>query len=272
MKNQYINNANKPLIIGFAGRAGSGKTSVAESIVPKGSLSLSKHGVKWDHIFFALPLYELASAKKNIKGFNQASRRLYAIHDVLYDLFGGSPIGDVPSYDELTKMVHQVYDLEIEPEGVKPRTFLQKAGDLCRDFDKDCFTKWAIRKSNLLYRKYITELSLVDLDSYLGESEQVAIIISDVRFENEAQAILDQPNGIVVYFDASDQTLNERILKRDGKPMTSEQLNHKSEKYIENIKNIATVIISSDNMSVEEQANATLKQIGIIKEQHAKDN
>jgi len=272
MENKYIKNNNKPLIIGFAGRAGSGKTSVAENIVPKGSISLNKHGIKWDHIFFALPLYELASAKKNIKGFNQSSRRLYAIHDVLYDLFGSSPIADVPSYDDLIEMVHEVYDLAIEPEGVKPRTFLQKTGDICRNFDKDCFTKWAIRKSNSLYRKYITELASTDIDSYLDQSEQMAIIISDVRFENEAQAILDQPNGIVVYFDASNETLNERILKRDGKPMTDEQLNHKSEKYIENIKNIATIIISSDNMSVEEQANATLKQIGIIKEQYAKDN
>jgi len=55
----------QPIIIGLAGKAGSGKTSVAESIVPKGSFDTNKYGMKWDHLFYALPLYEMASIKKN---------------------------------------------------------------------------------------------------------------------------------------------------------------------------------------------------------------
>jgi uridine kinase len=35
---------NQPIIIGLAGKAGSGKTSVAESIIPKGSLDATKFG------------------------------------------------------------------------------------------------------------------------------------------------------------------------------------------------------------------------------------
>jgi pantothenate kinase-related protein Tda10 len=41
---------NEPIIIGLAGRAGSGKTSVAENIVPKGSIETTRYGMKWDHI------------------------------------------------------------------------------------------------------------------------------------------------------------------------------------------------------------------------------
>jgi len=62
---------NQPIIIGLAGKAGSGKTSVAESIIPKGSLDATKFGYRWDHLFFALPLYEMYSIKKNIMGANE---------------------------------------------------------------------------------------------------------------------------------------------------------------------------------------------------------
>lgn len=266
-----IKDESYPIVLGFAGKAGSGKTSVAEHIVPKGSVNVDKFGIKWDHIFFALPLYDLASSKKNIMGANEKSRKLYAIHQTLYDLFGGSPIANVPSYDALVEMTHALYDMPIEPEGQKPRTFLQKAGDVCREFDQDCFTKWAIRKSNSIYRSYIKGQLLEDesMDYDPDLSSKMAVIISDVRFENEAKEILDHPNGVLVCFDASEETLNDRIIKRDGKPMTSEQKSHKSEQYIDSIKDIATLIVNSDNMSVEEQAEYTLMQLGIKEEVNA---
>lgn len=266
-----IKDENYPIVLGFAGKAGSGKTSVAEHIVPKGSVNISKFGINWDHIFFALPLYDLASSKKNIMGSNEKSRRLYAIHHTLYDLFGGSPIANVPLYDDLVEMTHLINAMPIEPEGQKPRTFLQKAGDICRDFDKDCFTKWAIRKSNSLYKNYIKSqiLEQESLDYDPEVSFKMSVIISDVRFENEAKAILDHPNGVLVCFDASEETLNDRIIKRDGRPMTEEQKSHKSEQYIDAIKNIATLVVNSDNMSVEEQAEYTLNQLGIKEEVNA---
>ena len=45
----------QPIIIGLAGKAGSGKTSVAEAIVPKAGFESLRYGMKWDHIFYALP-------------------------------------------------------------------------------------------------------------------------------------------------------------------------------------------------------------------------
>ena len=86
-----------PIIIGLAGKAGAGKTSVAEQIVPKGAIETIKDGMKWDHIFFALPLYEMASIRKNITGERERSRKLFALHEVLYDVYGGSAIGSIPS-------------------------------------------------------------------------------------------------------------------------------------------------------------------------------
>jgi dephospho-CoA kinase len=253
----------QPIIIGLAGKAGSGKTSVAEHLVPKGSIDTSMYGIKWDHIFYALPLYELASIKRSIKGFNENNRQLYAIHDVLFDLYGGSPIGIMPGYEDLVERTKSIYNLNIEPEGIKPRSFLQKAGDICREEYGDCFAKWGVVKAVKLYQSYYKSLSEDE------EENPFAVIISDVRFVNEAEKILNQPNGIVICFDAEQDTLNDRIMKRDGRLMSEEQKNHKSEQEMEMVKSIATHIIKTDNMTVEQQAQATLKTLGILKEQNA---
>jgi cytidylate kinase len=258
-----------PLIIGLAGKAGSGKTSVAEQIVPKGSIENFKYGFNWDHIFFALPLYELASIKKNIMGLNENSRRMYAIHEVLYDIFGGSPIANVPSYPKLVSMVEEIASMKIEPEGVKPRTFLQKSGDLCREFDSDCFSYWGIRKAKQLHTKYIRESQISLSEEIQDEANPFAVLISDVRFENEAQAILNQPNGILITFDASQDTLDGRILKRDGKLMSEEQKSHKSEQFISRIKEISTHVINTDNMNIEQQTLATIEALNKTKEHNA---
>jgi len=248
---------NQPIIIGLAGKAGSGKTSVAESIVPKGSIETTKYGIKWDHIFYALPLYEMASIKKNIQGLNQKRRRMYAIHQVLYDLYGGTSLGDIPEYEDLTSMVEKIYSMPIEPEGIKPRDFLQKAGDICRSISPDCFARWAIIKSSRIYRSYVSQVP-EDEDPY-----PMSVLVSDVRCLNEAEHILKQPNGVVICFEASTETLNERLFKRDGKLMNPEHALHATENGIEEIKNMATLIINTDGMSLEDQTEETLKQLKI---------
>lgn len=245
---------NEPIIVGLAGKAGSGKTSVAENIVPKGSIETTKHGAKWDHIFYALPLYELSTIRRSIKGSNELNRQLYAIHEVLYDIYGGNPLGNIPSYKDFVDRVFAIKDLPIEPEGVKPRSFLQKAGDICRKDFEDCFARWGISKALSTYRKYSKDLEEEIELPYI-------ILISDVRFPNEAEAILSQKNGIVICFEASEETLQERILKRDGTTMNKDQALHRSEQGIEYIKTICTSIINTDNMSIEEQTSATIETI-----------
>lgn len=255
--------AESPIIIGLAGKAGSGKTSVAEYLVPKGSIDSSSYGMKWDHIFFALPLYELASIRRSIRGMNQQDRQLYAIHDVLFDIYGGSALGNIPSYEDLTSRVFEIYNLPMEPEGVKPRSFLQKAGDVCRRDYENCFAQWGIMKAVRMYQKYYKSLE---------ESEPelpYAVLISDVRFENEAEKILKQPNGVVVCFDAEENTLNERLLNRDGKLMDDSQKSHRSEQQIEIIKSMSTCVIKTDNMTIEQQAKETLKALGILEASNA---
>jgi len=253
---------NQPIIIGLAGKAGSGKTSVAESIVPKGSLDAVKFGYRWDHLFFALPLYEMASIKKNIMGINEKSRKLFALHSVLYELYGGSAIGNMPDYEKFVQMVYEIESLSIEPEGVKPREFLQQVGDVCRKNYPDCFVHWALIKSYKLYTQFCNESEDVD-------EAKMAIIISDVRYANEAAAIKKQPNGFLICFDASEETLNNRLLKRDGFVPTKDQSKHTSENGIEEVKKIADIIINTDNMSLEDQTLNTLIALGMKVETNA---
>ena len=112
-------------------------------------------------------------------------------------------------------------------------------------------------KSMELYRKNINEIRKEDGD----EDTPICVIISDVRFINEAQSTLKQPNGIIITYEASDDTLRDRIFKRDGIFMTNEQLNHNSEKEIDLIKEVSTFIINTDNLSIEDQAKTTLQLI-----------
>ncbi len=249
-----------PIILGLAGKAGSGKTSAAEALCPKGSIQTNSSGIIWEHIFHALPLYELASIKKNIKGFNARSRKMYSIHEVLFEIYGKTALGTIPSYEDFVEKVKNIFELPIEEEGIKPRTFLQTAGDICRDGYPECFCHWAVMKSMELYRKNINEVIKEGGD----EDTPICVIISDVRFANEAQSILKQPNGMIITYEASDDVLRDRIFKRDGVYMTDEQLNHNSEKEIDLVKEISTFIINTDNLSIEDQAKATLQ---IVKNQ-----
>lgn len=258
---------NQPIILGLSGKAGSGKTSVAEAILPKGSMETIKYGINWDHIFYALPLYEMASIKKNTIGFNEESRKLYALHNVLYEVYGGSPIGNMPNYDVLVDKVRQINALPIEKEGIKPRTFLQKAGDICREFDPNCFSNWAIIKANKMYRQYVRRAE--DSDNYADLLTPFVVIISDVRYLNEAKGILKQPNGFVISFDADEDILKERLIKRDGKIMDHSQMEHSSELEAEQVKKIASTIINTNHMTLEDQVSATLAFLGIGINQHA---
>jgi len=206
-------------------------------------------------IFYPYPLYEIASIKKNVSGSRKKDRQLFSIHEVLFDLFGGNALGNIPDYHHFIDLVQQLHSMDIEPEGIKPRSFLQKAGDLCRTYDSEVFTKWAIYKASKMHRKIYNSFEYNES----GKETPIAILISDVRFENEAQKILAQPNGIVIYFDATEETRNQRMLKRDGQLMTTLQSGHKSELECDLVKLISSAIIDTNGMSIEEQTNETLK-------------
>jgi dephospho-CoA kinase len=244
-----------PIVVGLAGKAATGKTSVAESIVPKAAFASVKEGFVWDHIFFAMPLYEFYSIRTKIEGLNSESRKLYAIHEVLYELYGSSPIGNIPQYNDLVKLTNEILHKGLMFSGSKPRSFLQEVGDMCRQYDQECFAKWGVRKAKQLHKEYVKSISEED------QQHPHCVLISDVRFENEAEAILSQPNGMLIVYDADPEVRKERILMRDGVMMTEEQMSHKSEKQIDLFIDKASVVIDSSSMTIEEQVMATVESI-----------
>lgn len=248
----------KPIILGLAGKAVTGKTSVAESLVPKASIHQEISGMVWDHIFFALPLYELANIRNHIRGSRQQTRKLYGIHETLYDIFGGTAIGNVPDYDDMIDLVRGINSLPIEPEGIKPRSFLQKAGDLCRSHDENCFANWGINKSKKLYYDYLSSVS--------EESDPLpfTVIISDVRFMNEAEAIKSQENGILITYQADIDVRQERMMARDGRLMSEDEMNHHSELQVDDIAKISDLVMDTSEMSVETQKGLTSEFISSL--------
>jgi hypothetical protein len=51
--------------------------------------------------------------------------------------------------------------------------------------------------------------------------------------------------------------------------MTDEHMNHKSEQQISIVKEMATAVIDTTNMNIEQQTRATLEAIGILEVQSA---
>lgn len=247
--------SNEPIIVGLAGKAATGKTSVAHSIVPKAAFTKEQSGLIWDHIFFAMPLYEFYSIRTKIEGVNSKSRKLFAIHDVVYELYGSSPLGKMPEYHDLVNLVNKIYDEQLPDSDIKPRSFLQKAGDYCRYYDEECFAKWGVRKALKIHNEYISSIE---------EEESVkphCILISDVRFKNEAEHILSKPNSMVIEYTASDEVRRNRIFNRDSVYMTDEQMSHRSELEIDTFKELITASIDSSQLTIEQQVSATINTI-----------
>jgi hypothetical protein len=253
MKHEY--NPNYPIIVGLAGKAATGKTSAAETIVPKASFNNMRDGIMWEHIFFAMPIYELYSIRTKIEGANSQSRKLYSTHEALYDLYGSSPIGNIPNYDDFVKLVYDVVQEPLNFSGGKPRTYLQNIGDLCRAHDEKCFADWGIRKAYKMYREYLRSVKEDE------EANPYCVFISDVRFKNEAEAILAKPNSMLIGYETSDTVRRERIYDRDGVYMTDEQMSHRSEQEIDSFSDLVSVLIDSSSISIEDQASATIEAV-----------
>ena len=274
---------NAPIVVGLAGQAGSGKTVTAVSLAPTaqvmtnscrcthdvsshnqreddtscketdcGCAHLSYEGsIYWTHLFFALPIYRIVTARQKITGDNARNRILYEIHEAIVDLFGRSPIySSIKNYDDLIELVRYVASIPCEPAGEKARTFMQEFGSLCREYGEDVFVNWIRRKTQEEYREFTKEYPP---DKYPGL--RLGVVLSDIRYPNEAQSVIDQPNGILYKFTATPEVLKSRLIDRDGKPLSSEQSSHASENSLGSIPDDKfNAIIDTSEFTVQQQA------------------
>lgn len=225
----------RPYIVAFAGKAGSGKTVMADALAPPaqgGPLTLDTY--RWNRVPFALPIHQIVSIKRQISGENADSRIKFNIHETLYDLFGTS-IGDIPPYDQFCELVSYIGDLPLGSDN-KPRKFMQTVGTVCREYFEDCFAQWMIRRVKLLWAQ---------------SPEPLAIAVDDMRFPNEA-TILKEHDAVLIRLDCNDEVRAERLYRRDGERLDLSAPAHESE-HLKIPEDCFDHIIDTTDLSVAQQ-------------------
>lgn len=256
---------NSPIVLGLAGAAATGKTSAANILAPQTKIQFMGQdnevpSIVWSHLFFALPIYEMATARNNIEGAYARDRMRYSIHSTLVDLFGSSPLFGAPSYTELVGMVEEIATLPFPLDGSKPRSFLQRVGtEICRGWDENCFVKHMSRKIGSEYYRLEKEVEDLDNPPFIG------VVVSDVRFPNEADFIANNRNGILIKLECDDDVRKARQEARDGFLMSEDHDSHASESSVDLIDpSLYTAVIDTTDLSIKEQVN----QINRVVEQY----
>ncbi len=266
-----------PIVLGFAGGYCTGKTSTANGIAPPVRMSLGgeEHDTRpriiWDHLYFALPLYRMATARQSIEGESARDRMHYEILLTMLEVFNANPLYGAPPYNDFLQMVYEIAEYPCPKEG-KPRTFLQHVGtDILRAYDDDIWVKWMDRKIKEEHRKFLWEHREIepccehkcDNPSYDPDAvqPQYGVIISDCRFRNEAQLVAEHPNGILLKFTVEPEVAAERQFERDGYVMNGSQKSHKSEHQWDSIpEEWYTKIIDTTELTLNEQID-TVKDL-----------
>lgn len=245
------------LVVGLIGKAGTGKTTVANAIVPQSSMGRvgddldadNRSPAEYNHLFFSLPLYEMASIRTGTEGMMASDRMKYAIHDVLLRLFGGSPIFGAPSYDRLVEMVEEIVGISVPLDGSKPREFLQKVGtDICRAWDPDVWVKWMRRKIASDYFQAMQE------HADRPYAPDFITVVSDVRFMNEVELIREYPHYLLVKLICDEDVRQERIASRDEFEQVHDD--HISEEELEHFVADDVVTINTTDMEAHVVAQA----------------
>jgi hypothetical protein len=263
----------QPIVLGFAGGYCTGKTSTANIIAPPARMmpidDEQTYSIVWDHLYFALPLYRFASIRQDIHGQHARDRMHYEIHAALLDVLGESPLYGAPGYNDFVQMVYEIAEYPC-PTDTKPRSFLQYVGtDIMRAYDEDVWVNWMDRKIKNEHRNFLWEHREVDpccehscANEELDRPQPLyGVVLSDCRFRNEAELVVNQPNGILIKFTVSPEEAERRQVDRDGYAMSDEQKSHSSEHQWDSIpEEWYTCTIDTTAISLEQQAK-TVKDI-----------
>lgn len=266
-------NPDLPVVLGLAGGYATGKTSTANALAPKGRILQpgQKHDMNifWDHFYFAMPLYRMASAARDMQGPQSLDRLKYEVHNTLIEAFNGNPLYGAPGYAELVSMVEGIAHIPV-PEEAKPREFLQKVGtDIGRAYDPDIWVKWMRREVMQKFTAFQWEHRELDpcCDHDCGNPAldsvppRYGVVLSDCRFDNEVGFVNSFENSVMIKFTAEDDRVSELDGKRGNTTMTPEQAGHASEKGLTSVDDSAyDAIIDISSLDLEQQVAAT-KQV-----------
>lgn len=224
--------SNQGALLGFSGKIASGKSAVANAVgntLYKGEyvrLSFSQ-GLKdeMDHIISIITrAISLQDAARNelFKGIHPDK-----VINALRIIYTPVKVGDVVSAHQRTPDV---------------RKFLQTWGtEVRRDIDNDYWVKQFISTAT----KY--------------RQQGLTVISDDVRFPNEADAILDN-GGKVFRLDANDDLRASRLKDRDGEKVDLAG-NHPSETGLDNYDRFSYIHVCSATESLEAVVSDIAKEL-----------
>lgn len=180
------------LYFGISGKMGSGKDTIGNILVS----NLEASGFRVVKLSFATPIRseidELVSDYSNLQ-----EKEL----EIKYNV----------EYDKIKRLIHYLEDSNIYERTESSRSAIQYWGtDVRRSQDKDYWVK------------KLAQLAV----SYM--SSGYSVYISDARFPNEVEAIMDF-GGRVIRLKVGDEERLRRINRRDGIKPTERQLSHPSE-------------------------------------------
>lgn len=115
------------------------------------------------------------------------------VADFLVKKFSGRKVGFA---DKLKEIVKEMFDVDKEDE--KGREILQEFGQAMRSIDSNVWVNFVMNNYN----------------------NDETLIISDVRYPNEANAIIDR-GGIVIHLDVASLIRKKRLEKRDKKKISN---------------------------------------------------
>jgi dephospho-CoA kinase len=149
--------------------------------------------------------------------------------------------------DPMRQIARDIFNIHDKTDS-RYRVLMQKLGtDWFRSFDPDVWVKYLKRRINNVTWEY------------------KGIVVDDVRFLNEAEALLDW-GWTLLYLDCPVEIRKQRCLSRDGN-FDEKALEHQSEKEAEQIKRelSSRLIILDASIPINEvphQINAVMRMIG----------
>lgn len=205
----------KPHLIGVSGKIGSGKDYFAEKVTK----ILKKRGYSVSSNSFAAPLKE--EATELFRAFYEAE------HDIQTSLITIASEFNIPQeqLDHLYSLVAKEIDADHNLSGYNRsegvRQFLQYLGTDVRRNQQQSY--WV----NKFYDSLDKEVDF--------------IFVTDTRFPNEADFVLEQ-DGTVVRIEVPEEIIEEQVRKRDGLRYSQKALSHPSETALDDYEFFSIVV------------------------------
>ena len=210
------------LLLGFSGKMASGKSTTAKNILTsiENSANDESKGTSFRIVSFADELRkEVSVLLSHAREVNSPSK--YSQHEIFSNV------------DK--RIAKKLYNFILSDQRNIRRTVMQVWGtDVRRANNENYWVEKAIDKALLL------------------NSQGINVGVDDVRFENEAVAILEN-NGILVRLDISPEEQHRRLKEIRNKQIDKSTLEHSSEISLDNFPFFSLRVDNSDSVKAEKE-------------------